>query len=98
MVMKYKKGQKIPIKVGGKEYMTVIDSHGTQRFIANKLLQHLSDTGQIDLNKLSVDYQNKVGFTKREYAEFNMQIGYSVAGFSELHLFQDYKIENPLWE
>jgi hypothetical protein len=53
----------------------------------------------VDLNKLSVDYQEKRGgFTKREYAEFNMQLGYSVCGFSELSLFQSYDIENPVWD
>lgn len=27
-----------------------------------------------------------------------MSLGYSVAGFAELHNFYDMEIENPLWE
>lgn len=98
MATKFKKGQKITVKVGGKEYLTVIDKQGTQRFIANKLMRHLVDAKMVDLNQLSSDYQNKKGFTKREYAEFNMQLGYSVCGFAELSLFQSYDIENPVWD
>lgn len=96
--IKLKIGQKITVKVGGKEYLTIIDKNGTQRFKENKLLRHLVDSEMIDLNKLADHYQNKKCFTKREYAEFYMQIGYSVCGFSELSLFESYNIENPVWD
>jgi tRNA/tmRNA/rRNA uracil-C5-methylase (TrmA/RlmC/RlmD family) len=85
------------VKVGEIEYSTVIDEHGTQRFVKNKLLCHLVDSGQVDLNRLSIDYQHEK-FSQREYAEFNMMLGYSVSGFSELSSFDDLEIENPLWE
>lgn len=87
----------IMVKVGGIEYPTVIDERGTQRFIGNKLLCHLVDSGQVDLNRLGIDYQHEK-FSQREYAEFNMMLGYSVSGFAGLSSFHDFEIENPLWE
>jgi hypothetical protein len=85
------------VKVGGIGYSTVIDEHGTQRFIKNKLLCHLVDSGQVDLNRLGIDYQHEK-FSKREYAEFIIGLGFSVSGFADMEQFEDMEIENPLWE
>ena len=87
----------IIVKVGGVEYPTVIDKHGVQRFVENSLFCHLVDSGQVDLNRLGIDYQHDK-FSQREYAEFTMMLGYSVDGFAELSSFHDMEIENPLWE
>lgn len=87
----------IIVKVSGIEYPTVIDEHGIQRFIKNRLFCHLVDSGQVNLNKLHIDYLHDK-FSKREYAEFTMMLGYSVSGFAGLSSFQDMEIKNPLWE
>lgn len=85
------------VKVGGIEYPTVIDERGTQRFIGNKLLRHLVDSGQVNMNKLSIDYQHDK-FSQREYAEFVMGLSWSVSGFADIEEFEDMEIENSLWE
>ena len=91
-----KKGDVITVKVGGKPYQTVIDDEGTQRFQVNKLFRHLQGSCRIDLNQLGIDYANGL-FTQEEYLHFYMGIGYSVSGLSELSMFEDLEIENPLW-
>lgn len=91
-----KPGDVIVVRVGGVEYETVIDQNGTQRFRANGLIRCLRDAGYTNLNTLAMAYGEK-RFTQREYAEFNMALGYSVSGFAELSSFQDMLIENPLW-
>lgn len=88
---------RIIVKVGGIECPTVIDEHGTQRFIKNKLLCHLVNSGQVNLNRLHIDYLHDK-FSKREYAEFFMSVGFSVSGFADIEVFRDIEIENPLWE
>jgi len=37
-------------------------------------------------------------FTKRDYAEFCMMLGYTVDGFADISQFHDYVIQNPLWD
>lgn len=98
MKHKRKKGTKIiMVKVGGKEYPTYIDTEGVQRFFENSVISHLFETGRLDLNAIAVDF-NQGKFTKLDYAEFNMMLGYSVSGWCELHNFQDMAVYNPLWE
>lgn len=93
-----KKGTKIiSVKIGDKEYPTYIDTQGTQRFFENSVIGHLFETRQIDLNTLARDYSNGK-FSKLDYAEFNMMLGYSVSGWCELHNFQDMPVHNPLWD
>jgi len=89
--------KRIKIKISGKEYNTIIDEKGIQRFIKNNLICFLVDSGKIDLNHLRIDF-NDNKFSKIEYAKFYMDLGYSVSGFAELDLFLNWKIENPLWE
>lgn len=88
----------IIVKVGGIEYPTIIDEHGTQRFIAHPLLSKLCDANLIDLNGVAVAYARGKVFTQREYIEFNMALGYSVCGLAELHEFENVGIENHLWD
>jgi hypothetical protein len=90
------KNKKIKVKVNGKEYDTIIDKEGVQRFVKNDVIDYLFNSGKIDVNKLSIDFYNKK-FDKRSFAEFNMMLGYSICGFRDLSFFQDWKIENPLW-
>lgn len=84
----------IIVKVNGKPYETHIVK-GVQRFKVNKLCRFLVDSGMVSLNTLAIAYANK-NFTKREYMEFKMAIGYLVSGFEELSF--NAKIENPLWK
>jgi hypothetical protein len=96
-----KPGDIIIVKVGGKEYETIIDDNGTQRFRQNTALRALLDAATskgVDLNLLASMYHGGEVITQRDYAEFNMMLGYSVSGFSELSFFYDMEIENPLWE
>lgn len=87
----------IIVRVGGKEYQTFIDDKGVQRFKANSVLDYLSNFGIIDLNAICLDY-HEGKFSKIDYAEFNMMLGYSVCGFCDLNEFEDMEIYNPLWE
>lgn len=101
-------GQIIPVMVGDQPYETVI-INGVQRFIEDKnnpLYRRLQrDTvgvvnpaGDIvDLNDMAIRY-HRGEFSQREYAEFNMALGYSVGGFCDLSSFEDMDIDNPLWE
>ena len=91
-----KPGDVIKIKVGGVAYDTFIDDKGVQRFKKNSVLDYLVNTGVINLNPLVIMFASD-RFTQRDYAEFNMMLGYSVDGFADLSSFQDMEIENPLW-
>ena len=92
----YKLGEHITVKVGGCPYDTIIDPHGVQRFARNSVVDYLVDSGRISLNELSWTFQRQPAppFTLRDYAEFTMMLGYSVAGFAELHEFESMPIEN----
>jgi hypothetical protein len=90
-------GEVITVSVGGKEYQTIIDEYGVQRFSRSTVLDHLFESGCLDLNQLNDDYRAGK-FDKRDYAEFNMALGYSVSGFADLSAFQDWEIQNPVWE
>jgi hypothetical protein len=95
--VKYKTGDIIKVKVGGVEYDTIIDHNNVQCFKCNSVIDYLLMTQRLNLNQLAMDYQMKK-FSQRDYAEFNMMLGYSVSGFRELSSFEDMEIENPLWE
>ena len=92
----------IIVKIGGVEYATYLDERGTQRFYENSnnpliLSSPKQKNGEPDFNQMSILYRQGK-FSQREYAEFNMAVGYSVYGFSELSSFEDMLIENPLWD
>lgn len=97
---KFKPGDKIKVKIGKKSYKTHIDEHGVQRFKANSLIRWLVDSKRIDLNDIALHFatSKNAPFTKRDYAEFNMMLGYSVCGFADLSFFNIYNIENPCWD
>lgn len=85
------------VRVGGVVYSTIIDEHGTQRFIENPFVRYLLANSRKDLNAIGIAYQRGLFGTgpeaQRAYAEFNMALGYSVCGFEELSSFQDMKVE-----
>lgn len=87
----------IIVKVGRKKYKTFLDEHGVQRFQQNSVLRFLVDEQIIDLTKLFVAFVENQ-FSKKDYAEFMMMLGYSVSGFSTLTPFEKMKIDNPNWE
>lgn len=104
--MKIKPGDSVKIKINGREFETIIDENGTQRFPNNNLVRHLVDSKQIDLNNLCIDYQ-KGKFTLEEYQEFYRGLGYYVCGFDEIFGWSGscnieeakrVEIENPLWD
>lgn len=92
----WKPGDVVTVKVGGKEYETIFDENGVQRFRSNTVIDFLFETRRLDLNQLEMDYRNGK-FDKRDYAEVKMALGYSVSGFADLSAFQDWDIENPVW-
>lgn len=96
--MENKQKEIIKVKIGGVEYDTFIDENGVQRFPKNDVVNHLFESGQLDLNKLILDYKQSGEISQRDYLEFNMMLGYSVHGIWELSSFKDLEFENPLWD
>lgn len=107
--MKLTPGDRICILLDGAPVDTEIDDHGTQRFIQNDVIDWLIRSGQIDLNKLWVDYYTNTDCTisREALMEFYQAIGYSVCGFDEVFgpssSFVDNgnvpcEILNPVWE
>lgn len=88
-------GETIIIQIDGAFFVTRIDENGTQRFLVNRLIRHLVDSGAVDLNRLCSDYQLGL-FTKDEYLKFCMGLGYSVGMLAGI--FPDLEIVNPLWK
>lgn len=91
----FKPGDKVIVKVGGKKYETCITDDNVQRFKENRIVSALLDSSDLDLNKIAIMYQRGM-FSQREFAEFNMMLGYSICGFSDLSFFEDMEIENPI--
>ena len=92
---KIKMDKNIEVIIDGKKFPTILDDQGVQRFPVNGLYRHLVDSKQVDLNRLSIDFQKGL-FSREDYMEFYRGIGYSVCGF--LEIFEDAEIQNPLWE
>ena len=90
-----KPGDEIVVKIGGREYKTVIDSRGIQRFPVNTLFVHLLAQGKINLNQLVIDFQEEK-FSQKDYLHFCTGLGGSLGAFADDPSFQDLEIENPL--
>lgn len=86
----------IAMIIGEKTYNTYMDTHGVQRFVPNMIIKKLVDNHTIDLNRLTIAYQNDE-FTTDEYLDIITSIGYSVGGFCDLWEFRHLTIINPLW-
>jgi len=54
------------------------------RFVENRIVRKLLDTGPLDLNDLAL-----MEFTQQERTQFAQLIGYSLSGFSELSYVDD---------
>lgn len=61
----------------------VVDERGTHRFLENSIVRYLLDEGPFDMNSLSRLHAMGT-FSRDEYEQFTMLIGYSVSGFGEL--------------
>lgn len=100
---KYQTGDKIVVRVEGREYETYIDEHGTQRFPSGYAAT-LFEAGILDLNRVAILFHSKKGMTLDEYIQLNMDLGYSVSGFCDVigthEMNTGYCVEvfNPLWE
>jgi len=57
----------------------VNDEQGRPRFVTNRIVETLLDSGELDMNALAV-----MDFTHQEREQFAQLIGYSLDGFSEL--------------
>ena len=60
------------------------DKQGVQRFKANKIVCHLLDAGNIDMNQLA-----RLRFDEADRVQFAQLIGYSVCGFGDLSYVSD---------
>ena len=95
-------GTRFKVRVGGVEYDSIIDPSGRERFVENpehrlvKMLAPPDGTGTDDMNSMRFRFINGE-FSRREYAEFHMAIGYSLSGFMELSPFFCWEIDttNP---
>ena len=96
-IQKPQPGDKILIKIGDREYITVIDEDGRQKFPENRIVLWLQVMLQdkAGMNEIVGMYRLNM-FTLDELMHFYMDIGYTVEGFRELSFFEDLKIENPL--
>jgi hypothetical protein len=65
-----------------------LDSHGTLRFKANKIIRWLLDTGKIDLNEIAMQ-----GFPANDHEQLAQLIGYSHSGASDLSYMSDEVID-----
>jgi hypothetical protein len=92
----WKPGDVVVVRVGGKDYETIFDENGVQRFRKNGVLTHLVKIRSIELNQIALMF-GRGSFSQRDFAEFNMALGYSVSGFADLSHFKDMEIENPVW-
>ena len=63
------------------------DEHEVIRFKENKIVRHLLDAGNIDLNQLGITFAEKR--YKKDWEQFYQLIGYSVYGYSELNKVSD---------
>ena len=108
--MEFKPGDLFTVMIDSRPYETYIDENSTQRFredpthplwdrwCGDKASNNRGRFGRgtEDLNALCVAY-SRGEFDQHTYMEFNISIGYSVSGFSELHNFWDLDLMNPLW-
>lgn len=104
--MKLTPGEQIVILVDGQPVETVIDEHGTQRFIENGVVSWLFDNGKLDLNSMGLAF-SRGDFSLDAYMEFYMSLGYTVCGFQAIfgehsdvadQTGQPVEILNPVWE
>ncbi len=102
--MTFTPGEQFPIKVGGKEVIATVDHNGILRFPNNALyrwiIDNLAPPDGFDkryggLNHM-VEAYHRGKFTKEEYLEFYLNIGYSISGFMDLNEFQDVEMVFPL--
>lgn len=64
------------------------DVDKTKRFVPNRIVRMLLDTGIIDLGDIA-----KLDFTDQERMQFAQLIGYSLCGFGELSYVDDVSYE-----
>lgn len=57
----------------------ILDARGVARFRPNAILEHLFETGALDLNKLAV-----MDFSDEDRMQVAQLLGYSVSGFGDL--------------
>ena len=61
----------------------VLDEKGTPRFQSNEIIKFLFNTGQLDLNKLTMMVKQGA-FPLEDYAQITQLLGYSVSGWGDL--------------
>ena len=84
--LEYEVGDHIAILVDGSPVETVIDELGTQRFLQNSVIDWLFKSGQLDINRLWVDFYitPECEVTRNGLIEIYQALGYSVCGFEEV--------------
>jgi hypothetical protein len=95
----------IIVKIGGREFKTYLDGHGTQRFRKNHLISQMVDRNtqpgsrgnKIDLNQVAMEYYAGT-YSLEDYLDFYAATGYSVSGLLGFTEFGHLDVENPLWD
>jgi hypothetical protein len=90
--MEFKPGEKVMIKINGREIETVIDPGGIQRLPCNRALAMLCYRKYTDLHT----WLGEGRVSEEEVREIYQNIGYSVRGYAKV--FEKDNIENPVWE
>ncbi len=75
-------GDFVCVLIDGEPYTTVIDDHGTQRFIQNDVIDHMFQIGMIDLTKVYIEVLTQK-LDEVDYMRLHMSLGFSVSGFME---------------
>lgn len=110
--METKPGDHFIVKVGEREYDTVIDEHNTQRFVGNMAIRLMVDASGRDfdralrgqgthpsftLNTLAIAYdEGKVSL--EDMLDFYTGMQYSVGALSTLSYFEQMEFSNPVWD
>lgn len=75
-----------------------IDTHGTRRYVVNRVIDVMWDNGLIDLNNLAILLERAPqAVPLRDVITFWAMLGYSVCGMCDLSFMHDVKVVTPEW-
>jgi hypothetical protein len=101
--LKYKTGDTIIIKVNSKDYQTIIDNDGVQRFMySNKavwlIFKNMTDSSNRKIRRnLITDFEKGV-LTSYQLFDIFTNFEYTVGGLLEMNMFEDFRIKNPYYQ
>lgn len=90
VVYKEESGGRNNVKKYPMQPIVIIDD--VARFLKNRIVRDLLDEGSLDLNKILLRMHNG-NYTREEYEQITMLIGYSVSGFGDLSTSDSYRVD-----